>query len=81
MITLSASVFSGDKSLNYVSTPKQLRDSSIGIDSEVQRPFATVVVGEVISFNLLTLVVLPALYQILSGSPGWWAQPTHAAAV
>jgi cobalt-zinc-cadmium resistance protein CzcA len=35
-----------------------------GIGSEVQRPLATVVIGGIISSTLLTLVVLPALYQL-----------------
>ena len=34
-----------------------------GVGAEVQRPLATVVVGGVLSANLLTLVVLPALYR------------------
>ena len=33
-----------------------------GIGAEVQRPLATVVIGGVISDNLLTLLILPALY-------------------
>ena len=36
---------------------------SHGIGSEVQKPLATVVIGGLISSTLLTLVVLPALYQ------------------
>jgi cobalt-zinc-cadmium resistance protein CzcA len=36
---------------------------SHGVGSEVQRPLATVVIGGLISSTLLTLVVLPALYQ------------------
>jgi len=36
-----------------------------GIGSEVQRPLATVVIGGIISSTLLTLLVLPALYQIV----------------
>lgn len=36
-----------------------------GIGSEVQRPLATVVIGGIISSTLLTLVVLPALYQLV----------------
>ena len=36
-----------------------------GIGSEVQRPLATVVIGGIISSTLLTLFVLPALYQLL----------------
>ncbi len=38
-----------------------------GIGSEVQRPLATVVIGGIVSSTLLTLVVLPALYQIVNG--------------
>ncbi len=35
-----------------------------GVGAEVQRPLATVVVGGVLSANILTLVVLPALYRV-----------------
>ena len=35
-----------------------------GVGAEVQRPLATVVVGGVISDNVLTLLVLPALYSL-----------------
>ena len=35
---------------------------STGVGSEVQRPLATVVIGGIISSTLLTLVVLPTLY-------------------
>ena len=35
-----------------------------GVGAEVQRPLATVVIGGVISDNLLTLLVLPALYSL-----------------
>ena len=35
-----------------------------GTGAEVQRPLATVVIGGIISSTLLTLVVLPALYQM-----------------
>jgi cobalt-zinc-cadmium resistance protein CzcA len=35
---------------------------STGVGAEIQRPLATVVVGGVIADNLLTLLVLPALY-------------------
>jgi cobalt-zinc-cadmium resistance protein CzcA len=38
-----------------------------GIGAEVQRPLATVVIGGIISSTLLTLLVLPALYQIVHG--------------
>ena len=33
-----------------------------GVGAEVQRPLATVVIGGVIADNLLTLMILPALY-------------------
>lgn len=36
-----------------------------GVGAEVQRPLATVVIGGVISDNLLTLMVLPALYALV----------------
>jgi cobalt-zinc-cadmium resistance protein CzcA len=39
-----------------------------GVGAEVQRPLATVVVGGVISANLLTLVVLPAIYRVVGRS-------------
>src|SRR5262245_63395184 len=35
-----------------------------GAGAEVQRPLATVVIGGLISATLLTLFVLPALYQL-----------------
>ena len=35
-----------------------------GVGAEVQRPLATVVIGGVLSANLLTLVVLPAIYRM-----------------
>lgn len=41
---------------------------STGVGAEVQRPLATVVVGGVITSTLLTLIVLPILYQIFSFS-------------
>jgi len=37
---------------------------STGMGAEVQRPLATVVIGGVISSTLLTLLVLPALYDL-----------------
>ena len=37
-----------------------------GIGSEVQRPLATVVIGGLISSTILTLFVLPALYEVFS---------------
>jgi cobalt-zinc-cadmium resistance protein CzcA len=36
-----------------------------GVGSDVQRPLATVIVGGLITATLLTLFVLPALYQML----------------
>jgi len=48
-----------------------------GVGAEVQRPLATVVIGGVLSANVLTLVVLPALYRTFGrggrqkiGNPG-----------
>lgn len=38
-----------------------------GVGAEVQRPLATVVIGGVISDNLLTLLVLPALFSLVAG--------------
>ena len=35
-----------------------------GVGAEVQRPLATVVVGGVLSANVLTLIVLPAIYRL-----------------
>ncbi len=35
-----------------------------GIGAEVQRPLATVVIGGVVSANILTLIVLPAIYRM-----------------
>jgi cobalt-zinc-cadmium resistance protein CzcA len=39
---------------------------STGVGAEVQRPLATVVIGGVLSSTLLTLVVLPALYDLFA---------------
>jgi cobalt-zinc-cadmium resistance protein CzcA len=39
---------------------------STGMGAEVQRPLATVVIGGVISSTLLTLLVLPALYDLFA---------------
>jgi heavy metal efflux system protein len=41
-----------------------------GIGSDVQRPLATVVVGGLVSATLLTLLVLPVLYEVIER----WAQ-------
>ncbi len=38
---------------------------NVGAGAEVQRPLATVVIGGIISSTLLTLLVLPALYQLV----------------
>lgn len=40
-----------------------------GVGAEVQRPLATVVIGGVISDNILTLLVLPALYVMFCKKP------------
>ncbi len=44
-----------------------------GIGSDVQRPLATVVVGGLVSATLLTLLVLPVLYEVIER----WAQRRH----
>lgn len=38
-----------------------------GIGAEVQRPLATVVIGGIVSSTILTLLVLPTLYQMVHG--------------
>ncbi len=38
-----------------------------GVGAEVQRPLATVVIGGVVTSTLLTLIVLPAVYALVSG--------------
>jgi heavy metal efflux system protein len=45
-----------------------------GIGSDVQRPLATVVVGGLVSATLLTLLVLPVLYEVIER----WAQKRQA---
>jgi cobalt-zinc-cadmium resistance protein CzcA len=40
-----------------------------GPGAEIQRPLATVVVGGLITSTLVTLLVLPLLYQALKKSP------------
>lgn len=42
---------------------------STGVGAEVQRPLATVVIGGVIADNILTLLVLPALYSLFGPRP------------
>jgi len=39
---------------------------STGIGSETQRPLALVVIGGLVSATLLTLIVLPVLYEMFS---------------
>lgn len=43
---------------------------NVGTGAEVQRPLATVVIGGIISSTLLTLVVLPTLYQWVHRNSG-----------
>lgn len=40
---------------------------NVGAGAEVQRPLATVVIGGIISSNILALLVLPALYRLVHG--------------
>jgi heavy metal efflux system protein len=44
---------------------------STSTGAEVQKPLATVVIGGLVSSTLLTLLVLPALYQIFSNLVAW----------
>ena len=46
---------------------------NVGPGAEVQRPLATVVIGGIVSSTLLTLIVLPGLYRLLSNG-----KPTRA---
>jgi cobalt-zinc-cadmium resistance protein CzcA len=43
---------------------------SHGAGAEVQRPLATVVIGGIITSTLLTLIVLPTLYEIIEARAG-----------
>ncbi len=43
---------------------------STGAGSEVQRPLATVVIGGVVTSTLLTLIVLPTLYELIEAWMG-----------
>ena len=38
---------------------------NVGTGAEVQRPLATVVIGGILSSTVLTLLVLPVLYQLM----------------
>ncbi|KRG42843.1 cation transporter [Stenotrophomonas panacihumi] len=49
-----------------------------GAGAEVQRPLATVVIGGIVSSTLLTLVVLPMLYQWVHRRAGRAPQPMEA---
>jgi len=42
---------------------------NVGPGAEVQRPLATVVIGGIVSSTILTLLVLPALYRVLTRQP------------
>ena len=44
---------------------------STGMGAEVQRPLASVVIGGVISSTFMTLLVLPALYEVASHARSW----------
>jgi cobalt-zinc-cadmium resistance protein CzcA len=53
---------------------------STGVGAEVQRPLATVVIGGVISSTLLTLLVLPVLYDLVEKLLVWWRKGGYAKA-
>ena len=42
---------------------------SSGAGAEVQRPLATVVIGGLVTSTVLTLLVLPVLYQLFGREP------------
>ncbi|MCA9801003.1 MAG: efflux RND transporter permease subunit, partial [Cyanobacteria bacterium HKST-UBA02] len=46
------------------------------IGSQTQKPFAIVIIGGLISSTILTLIVLPALYQLVAPDPGKRRQST-----
>ena len=50
---------------------------STGVGAEVQRPLATVVIGGVITSTILTLLVLPVLYQWFTGRVHAESTPVH----
>jgi cobalt-zinc-cadmium resistance protein CzcA len=52
---------------------------STGMGAEVQRPLATVVIGGVISSTLMTLVLLPVLYDRLAAFLQMWNRNRAAA--
>jgi cobalt-zinc-cadmium resistance protein CzcA len=47
---------------------------STGVGSEIQRPLASVVVGGILTSTLLTLLVLPLLYELFGGRDNSEAQ-------
>jgi cobalt-zinc-cadmium resistance protein CzcA len=51
---------------------------SQGVGAETQRPLATVVVGGLISSTLLTLILLPVLYEWMENRAERKAQETNA---
>ena len=48
-----------------------------GVGAEVQRPLATVVIGGVLSSTLLTLLVLPVLYDLFAPRPARVAEASR----
>ena len=45
---------------------------STGAGAEVQRPLATVVIGGIMTSTLLTLIVLPCLYELIESAMLRW---------
>jgi cobalt-zinc-cadmium resistance protein CzcA len=54
---------------------------SSGAGAEVQRPLATVVIGGIVTATLLTLIVLPTLYEMIEHYAGATGHPNAAARV
>ena len=49
---------------------------STGAGSEIQRPLATVVIGGVVTSTLLTLIVLPTIYDVVEAWVARRLEPT-----
>ena len=62
----TAAAGSGDSTASFGFIPMAI---ATGPGAEVQRPLATVVIGGIITSTILTLVLLPTLYEWLEKNP------------